>query len=187
SQSSRRRTSLLWKRRSGDCSALRERRADPVDDVLLDRAFARASGAPRRAGNRVRLLRDVAENYPAWLDAIASARRTVHCEMYIIHDAEQGQIFAAALTKRAEEGVAVRLLYDWMGANGNSPRWFWHRLTRGKVDVRCYNPPRLARPVGWISRDHRKATIVDGTAAFGTGRRLGRAWIAHTPKPTTPS
>jgi cardiolipin synthase len=33
--------------------------------------FSRASGAPLREGNRVRLLKDAAENYPAWLDAIA--------------------------------------------------------------------------------------------------------------------
>ena len=57
-----------------------------MEDATLDRAFARASDAPRRTGNLVRLLKDAAENYPAWLDAIAAARRTVDCEMYIIHD-----------------------------------------------------------------------------------------------------
>src|SRR5262249_37805323 len=153
-----------------------------VDDVLLDRAFARASGAPRRAGNRVRLLKDAAENYPAWLDAIASARQTVHCEMYIIHDDEQGKLFADALTKKADEGVAVRLLYDWMGGAGTRPGGSWHSLKRRKVDVRCYTPPRLARPLGWISRDHRKAIIVDGSVAFVTGLCIGSAWIGNPAK-----
>lgn len=153
-----------------------------MDDETLDRASARASGAPRRAGNRVRLLKDAAENYPAWLDAIASARRTVHCEMYISHDDEQGKLFADVLMKKAAEGVAVRLLYDWIGACGNSPWSFWHRLKRAKVDVRCYNPPRLSRPLGWISRDHRKAIIVDGTVAFVTGLCIGRAWVGNPSK-----
>src|SRR5688572_23564135 len=35
---------------------------------LLDQAFSRAAGGPLVTGNSVRLLRDAAENYPAWLD-----------------------------------------------------------------------------------------------------------------------
>src|SRR6478672_13127979 len=112
-----------------------------MEDVTLDRAFARASGAPRRAGNLVRLLKDAAENYPAWLDAIAAARRTVHCEMYIVHADQEGDRFADALVRKAHEGVAVRVLYDWMGARGAAPAWFWWRMRRAGIEVRCYNRP----------------------------------------------
>ncbi len=63
---------------------------------LANQAFSRASGAPLLDGNAVRLLKDASQNYPAWLDAIAAARRTVHFEMYIIHDDEQGRVFADA-------------------------------------------------------------------------------------------
>jgi cardiolipin synthase len=153
-----------------------------MEDATLDRAFARASGAPRRTGNAVRLLKDAAENYPAWLDAIAGARRTVHCEMYIIHDDEEGERFADALIQKAREGVAVRVLYDWMGARGSTPSWFWHRMRRGKIEVRCYNPLRISQPLGWISRDHRKTIIVDGTIAFVTGLCIGRAWVGNPAK-----
>ena len=45
---------------------------DP-DEVRLDRAFARIADSELRIGNRVRLLRDARENYPAWLDAINAA------------------------------------------------------------------------------------------------------------------
>lgn len=41
--------------------------------ALADQAFSRAAGAPLVGGNRVRLLRDARENYPAWLDAISAA------------------------------------------------------------------------------------------------------------------
>ena len=54
-------------------------------------------GRPLVTGNEVRLLRDAGENYPAWLEAIAAARRTIHFESYIIHDDETGQEFARAL------------------------------------------------------------------------------------------
>ena len=66
------------------------RRSSTPPDDLLDRAFSRAAGAPRVGGNRVRLLKDAAENYPAWLTAIHSAKRTVHFESYIIYDDAAG-------------------------------------------------------------------------------------------------
>ena len=70
--------------------------------------FSRASGAPLREGNRIRLLKNAAENYPAWLDAIHSARRTIHIEMYIIHEDEQGRLFADALISRGFLGLGSK-------------------------------------------------------------------------------
>ncbi|MGE5246069.1 MAG: phospholipase D-like domain-containing protein [Betaproteobacteria bacterium] len=144
---------------------------------LADQAFSRASGAPLRTRNGVRLLKDATESYPAWLKAIRSARRTIHFEMYIVHEDEAGRSFADALIRKAREGVRVRLLYDWMGGFGNASRRFWNHLRAGGVDVRCYNPPRLDHPLGWLSRDHRKMISVDHTVAFVTGLCVGDAWI----------
>ena len=59
--------------------------------ALADQAFARAAGAPLVPGNIVRILKDAKENYPAWLEAIASARSTIHFETYIIHRDDIGQ------------------------------------------------------------------------------------------------
>ena len=144
---------------------------------LADQAFSRASGAPLREGNRVRILRNAAENYPAWLQAIEGARSTIHFEMYIIHEDDQGRLFQEALLRKASDGVAVRVLYDWMGGFGKTSRRFWNRLRAGGVDVRCYNPPRFDRPFGWVSRDHRKMISVDRSIAFVTGLCVGRSWV----------
>jgi cardiolipin synthase len=144
---------------------------------LANQAFSRASGAPLRDGNSVTLLKDAGENYPAWLDAIQAAARTIHFEMYIVHEDNQGLLFAETLLRKATEGVHVRLLYDWMGGFGNTSRAFWNRLRAGGVDVRCYNPPRFDRPLGWISRDHRKVIVVDSDVAFVTGLCVGRMWV----------
>ncbi len=76
---------------------------------LGDQLFSRTAGAPLVRGNAVRLLRDAAENYPAWLEAIRSARRTVHFENYIVHDDNVGQRFADALREKAREGVCCAL------------------------------------------------------------------------------
>jgi cardiolipin synthase A/B len=153
-----------------------DRPATPGVRQVANQMFSRASGAQLREGNRVRLLKDATENYPAWLDAIHGARRTIHVEMYIIHEDDQGRLFAEALTAKAREGVRVRLLYDWMGGVGKTSRAFWNRLRAGGVEVRCYNPPRFDSPFGWVSRDHRKMIAVDGTVGFVTGLCIGRMW-----------
>jgi cardiolipin synthase len=143
---------------------------------LSDQLFSRTAGAPLVRGNAVRLLRDAAENYPAWLAAIREAQRTVHFENYILHDDAVGQRFAAAFFEKARDGVPVRVVYDWFGSLGKAFGGFWRRLREGGVDVRCYNPPRLDRPLGWIGRDHRKCLVVDGEVAFVTGLCVGRMW-----------
>ncbi len=143
---------------------------------LADSALSRAAGAPLLGGNDVRLLKDARENYPAWLEAIRGARRHIHFESYIIHEDEIGREFAAALKTKAREGVRVRLIYDWMGGLGKASRRFWKDLRLGGVEVRCYNPPRLDSPLGWVSRDHRKMLAVDGEIAFVTGLCLGKMW-----------
>jgi cardiolipin synthase len=154
--------------------------------LLADQAFSRAAGAPLVAGNDVRLLLDAAENYPAWLEAIASAKRYVHFETYILHGDAVGERFAQALVERARAGVAVRLSYDWMGALGNTRRRFWKQLRAGGVEVRCYNPPRPDEPFGWLSRDHRKCLVVDGEIAFVTGLCVGRRWEGDAQKRVAP-
>jgi cardiolipin synthase len=153
---------------------------------LADQAFSRAAGASLVTGNAVRLLRDARENYPAWLDAIAGARRWIHFESYIIHDDDVGQRFADALIVKAREGVAVRVLYDWMGGFGKTSRRFWDRLRAGGVEVRCHNPPALSSPLGWLSRDHRKMLGVDGHVAFVTGLCVGRAWVGDPTRGVQP-
>jgi cardiolipin synthase len=144
--------------------------------VVADQALSRAAGGPLVEGNAVRLLKDAAENYPAWLDAIAAAQRTIHFEIYILHDDAAGRRFSDALIAKAREGVKVRLIYDWIGAlNAAGPR-FWRRLRDGGVEVRAFNPPRVTRPLAWLVRDHRKALIVDDTVAYVSGLCVGEAW-----------
>ncbi|HEY5996982.1 MAG TPA: phospholipase D-like domain-containing protein, partial [Candidatus Deferrimicrobiaceae bacterium] len=143
--------------------------------ALADQAFSRAAGAPLASGS-VRLLKDARENYPAWLEAIGAATDHIHFESYILHADDTGNRFADALLAKAREGVRVRLLYDWLGAFGNTPRRFWDRLRAGGVEVRCYNPPRFENPLGWLSRDHRKMIAIDGQVGFITGLCVGRMW-----------
>src|SRR5579871_1460776 len=147
--------------------------------AIADQAFSRAAGAPLVHGNRLRILKDAGENYPVWLEAICAARKRIFFESYIIREDEVGHQFAGLLATKAREGVAVRLLYDWMGSRRGAGRSFWRNLSESGVEVRCFNPPRFDSPLGWLSRDHRKMISVDGRVGFVSGLCIDRRWVGR--------
>ena len=155
------------------------REATSAARIMAAQAFSRAAGAPLVHGNSIRLLKDADENYPAWLEAIRSAEKTVYFENYIIRGDKIGQQFSDALIARAKEGVRVRVLYDWMGALTETSPAFWRRLTENGVEVRCFNPPHLDSPLGWLSRLHRKSLCVDNRVAFVSGLCVGQMWVGY--------
>ena len=152
--------------------------------ALAERAFARASGAEPIAGNATRLLLDARENYPAWLAAIESASHFVLFESYIVDDDEVGRRFANALAARARAGVAVYVVYDWLGSRGAAA--LWELLAAAGAKVRGFNAPRLASPLGWLARDHRKTIVVDGIVGFVSGLCVSAKWLGDPSRQLEP-
>ncbi len=153
---------------------------------LAQQAFARSAGALLLPGNQVRLLKDAGENYPAWLAAIGAARTRVHFENYILADDVIGNRFADALIERAQAGVTVRVIYDWLGVFWKASSAYWARLRKGGVEVRCFNPPRFDAPLAWTSRDHRKLLVVDGEVGFISGLCVADMWTGDPSKGLAP-
>ncbi len=143
---------------------------------LADQMFSRTAGAPLVGGNAVRVLRDAAENYPAWEAAFADAAASIDVEMYIVRADAVGRRFVALLAEHAQRGVRVRLLYDWFGAGWSAARGLFAPLRRAGADVRAANPPSPRAPLGWLSRDHRKLLVVDDRVAFVGGLGVGAEW-----------
>jgi cardiolipin synthase len=157
----------------------------PLVRTLAEQAFSRAAGAPLVAGNSVRILKDAAEHYPAWLAAIGAARRRICFENYIIADDQVGREFAAALAQAARAGVRVRVICDWFGSFGASQR-MWEPLIAAGGEVRRFNPPRFGSPFGWLTRDHRKAVVIDGCTGFVTGVCVSRKWTGDPARGIAP-
>jgi cardiolipin synthase A/B len=151
----------------------------------LDRAFARIAAAELHPGNAVRLLRDAGENYPAWLDAIRSAKATIHFETFIIAEDATGRVFAEALMERAAAGVDVRFVYDWLGSTARAFPSFFARMRNTGVSVRVFSPLRLSSPL-WIRRDHRKLLAVDGAVGFVSGLCVSDDWTGNPARGVDP-
>jgi cardiolipin synthase len=151
-------------------------------DPFLERAFARISESEQHPGNAVRLLKDAAENYPAWLDAIRTAETSILFENYIIADDAIGRSFAEALSERARQGVRVRLLRDWLGCLGRASSRFWSELAEAGVEIRVFNPPRIGSPLAWLRRDHRKVLVADNRIGFVSGLCVACEWQGNPAK-----
>ena len=113
------------------------------------------------------------------LEMIASARRTVHFENYIIHDDRTGRRFAAAWAERARAGVRVRVLYDAFGSRSTSGA-YWRELKSSGVDVRPFRPIWTSGPIEAFIRDHRKLLVVDGEQAMSGGLCVGDEWAGDS-------
>ena len=173
-------------RKDRDLAAQIENTSTAGEMFSISESIERVTSADLVRGNGIRLLRDATENYPEWLMAIRSAQSRIFFESYIIHEDEQGYLFADELIKKVKAGVEVRLIYDWLGGLGNTSRKFWRHLRQNGIDVRCYNPPKFLDPFGIFSRDHRKTIVVDGRVAFVGGLCVGQEWVGYPERDIPP-
>jgi cardiolipin synthase len=132
----------------------------------------RATGNALVSGNRVRTLIDGAEAYPAMLDAIATARRSILFATYIFDHDRAGIRFLDALDGARRRGVEVRVLIDGVGARYSRPRMTRLLRQRG-VPVAEFLTPTLPFANPYFNlRNHRKILVVDGERAFTGGMNI---------------
>jgi cardiolipin synthase len=128
-------------------------------------------------GNSVTLLVDGEQAFPAMLEAIDRAERTVLMESYIFHDDRAGRMFAEALARAADRGVTVHLSVDGVGTM-HVPAALFEGLSLGGVRVLEYRPPSpWRRHWGLFRRNHRKLLVVDNAVGFTGGLNIGDEWL----------
>ncbi|MEM9533775.1 MAG: phospholipase D-like domain-containing protein, partial [Pseudomonadota bacterium] len=152
---------------------------DPVPPTALDsraNLLARISDAvsdrPIVGGNQVQVLHNGDEAFPAMLDEIAAAQRSVYLMTYIMNRDEVGRAFVDALAQARNRGVAVKVLIDGMGEYDS-----WRRigpvLRRAGVPFARFLPPRLLPPSIHLNlRNHRKVLVIDDQVAFAGGMNI---------------
>lgn len=164
--------------RGGDPRAPAEGTAAPESIVQPERGSPlhlvhELTGLPPSAGNTVELLsRDVAA-FASILRAIDGARHSIWAEFYIVQNDATGKAFLGALTRKAAEGVEVRLLYDAVGSLSLS-RSALEELEAAGGRTEAFLPVNpLRRRWAVHLRNHRKIVVVDGELGFTGGMNVG--------------
>ena len=145
----------------------------PVRDPQFVRTMNHLFGPPVVAGNRITALQNGDQAFPAMLEAIRSAERSVNLEGYIFWNDTTGRAFADALSERARAGVPTRLLVDWMGSQKLGDSLERHMRDAG-VQIVWFRPLRWWNLNRLNHRTHRKLLVVDGRVGF-----TGGIGIAH--------
>ena len=120
-------------------------------------------------GNRLTLLRNGAEYFPALENSIRNARHEIYLETYLYEDDATGQRVTDALCEAARRGVRVHVLVDGFGAK-DMPQPLRARLLEAQVRFLVFRPNislRLRRHR--LRRMHRKVAVTDGRVAFVGG------------------
>ena len=126
-----------------------------VTDPQFQREMGVMMGPAILPGNRITPLRNGTEIFPAMLQAIGSAQRTVTFETYIYWSGDVGKQFADALSERARAGVKVERYRP----------------------LHWYNIGRLN------NRTHRKILVIDGRVGFTGGVGIADQWMGNAEDP----
>ncbi len=134
-------------------------------------------------GNSVETLVNGDVIFPAMLEAIAGAERSINFETYVYWSGEVAELFADALAERARAGVEVRVLLDWVGSAPMEERLV-EVMTQAGAKVERFRPVRWYTLDKINNRTHRKILVVDGRVAFTGGVGIADEWLGDARDPS---
>lgn len=132
--------------------------------------------------NHVDIFTDGKQKFDRLFKDIEEARDHIHIQYYIIKKDNLGKAFISLLTKKAKEGLTVRILYDELGSRSLTKRFFKEfREAGGQVEVFFpSNLPLLNLRMNF--RNHRKLVIIDGEIGYLGGFNVGDEYLGINPK-----
>jgi cardiolipin synthase A/B len=127
------------------------------------------------SGNRVAILLNGEEIFPAKLAAIRNAKRTINYAQYVFEDGAPAKDIAAALAERCRAGVKVNVLLDAFGALAMPPE---HRSVMADAGCRVesYRPLNPFTFDRANFRNHRRILVVDGVVGITGGSGISGKW-----------
>ncbi|SEA31340.1 cardiolipin synthase [Eubacterium aggregans] len=132
--------------------------------------------------NGIDIYTDGHAKFEALFKAIEGAKSSIHLEYYIIKYDDLGRRLLTLLTRKAAEGVEVRLLYDEMGGR-YIPRRKLKEFARAGGEYGAFFPTKFRVVNLRVNyRDHRKIAVIDGRTAFIGGYNIGDEYLGKNPK-----
>ena len=129
-------------------------------------------------GNRVEILLNGEEIFPAKLALIRGARRTINYAQYVFEDGEPAEDVAAALADRCRAGIKVNVLLDAVGALA-MPNALRDEMSKAGCRVETYRPLRPFALDRLNYRNHRRILVVDGLAGVTGGSGISGKWSGN--------
>ena len=146
------------------------------------RAVEALTGAPVARGGTVELLINGDRIFPAYLETIDEAERTVNLLTYAYWRGDIAEQVADALCRAASRGVRVNVLVDAVGA-AKMNRELVRRMEAAGVHVTRFRPPNPYAVRRIANRTHRKLLVADGRVGMTGGVGIAEEWTGDAEDP----
>lgn len=153
-----------------------------VEDEEFVRLVSTLFGPSLSHGNKVECLVNGCRFFPAMLNDVRAAQSSITLETFIFWSGDIGHQFTEALLERANAGVRVHVLVDWLGS--------WHmdnalveKLRNSPIQFRRFRPLRWHDLAVFNNRTHRKILVVDGRIAYTGGMGIADTWKGDAESP----
>ncbi|CAN7527788.1 phospholipase D-like domain-containing protein [Acidovorax sp. LjRoot194] len=148
----------------------------------FERALGSLLGPGIVGGNEVTELLNGDQIFPPMLAAIKAAQKSVTFETYIYWSGDIGKQFADALSERAQAGVKVHVLLDWVGSAKMEDSYL-AEMEQAGVQIKKFHEPHWYNLARLNNRTHRKLLVVDGQVGFTGGVGIAPEWTGNAQNP----
>ena len=155
-------------------AALKE--ADP-SSAGIARYLARTGCFPVYRGCNTQYFRLGEDMFDRIMEEMAKAEHFIFLEFFIIQEGQMLGEMLELLSRKAAEGVEVRLIYDGMNEFFFVPRDYPKKLEQLGIRCKVFAPLRPFLSTHYNYRDHRKILVIDGHTAFTGGVNLADRYI----------
>ena len=146
----------------------------------LMRMLLRNDNAPVLRSPRVRVFNEGRDKFDALFKAIEGAEHHVHLEYYILRDDRLGNELVDLLTRKARQGVEVRLLLDGLGSKIPKKKYKAFDAAGGRRAL-LYKPLIPYLTLRFNYHAHRKIAVIDGRIGFVGGFNIGVEYLGEGP------
>ena len=115
--------------------------------------------------------------FEAMLEELEKAKEYIFMEYFIIEEGYMWVRILDVLTRKAKEGVEIRVMYDGMCEMSTLPPDYWKLLEEQGIHARAFSPIVALLSTHYNYRDHRKILVIDGKVAFNGGVNLADEYI----------
>lgn len=157
-----------------------------IDPMIVGEAtffptIAAHTDAPIIGGNKIDVLLNGEQTFPAMLKAIRGARKSITYAQYLYQDGAIAYELAEAFAERCRAGLTVKLLLDSHGG-GKIPKDIPQLLTDAGCQLEWFRRVRLFQFItpwellNYNYRNHRRILVIDGILGFTGGHGVAEEW-----------
>lgn len=145
-------------------------------------ALSALTGAPLDMGNKVEVLNNGDEIFASMFATMRAASHHIHFMAFIWQDGALSDELLSILIAKARQGVEVRVFLDSMGAV-RAPEEKFTALEAAGGQVAWFRKFEFGKLTRYHRRNHRRAIVIDGVAAYTGGVSVGDEWTGNAQGP----